>query len=207
MRISIASAVLCSSLRDISRSTSAMLAETPPGSSRTSCGLASSPDREALSLWRLSMETSQVRLTPSPCGLASISPRCIRRRMVRGLTRIALAATSVVTQPEVDVVMLVSAFSECGCPGVAPSSIPHMLPFIPSLGAHSSKTTIKGEVDVALRLPTAPRAPLVLPQLLSGSFIVFPTQKGSGSSIRGDVGLARCIFGYRKLYAKTSSTS
>src|SRR5918995_7327916 len=66
---------------------------------RTSSGTSSSIGRDARRAWRLSTETSHSRLTPSPWGLASSLPWSMYLRMVRGLTRTAFAATSVVTHP------------------------------------------------------------------------------------------------------------
>jgi hypothetical protein len=58
------------------------------------------------------METSQLRLTPSPSALASRLPRSMRQRTVRGETLRDFAVTPVVTHPDGAVgLRLVSATS------------------------------------------------------------------------------------------------
>src|SRR5215217_4352847 len=95
---SAASSARLSSLADISRTTSAILSAGPK--SRSVSGTPSSIVRDARKAWRLSTEINHSRRTPSPWGLASSLPWSMYLRMVRGLTRTAFAATSVVTHPD-----------------------------------------------------------------------------------------------------------
>jgi hypothetical protein len=72
----------------------------PSAPMRLACGEFAAACRACLKAWRLSIDTSQLRLTPSPSGLAKRFPCSMCQRIVREDTPSVLAACWVPTQPE-----------------------------------------------------------------------------------------------------------
>ena len=72
----------------------------PPAPPRLDWGGYVASCRACLKAWRLSIEISQLRLTPSPSGLATRFPCSMCQRTVRGDTPSVLAACWVPTHPE-----------------------------------------------------------------------------------------------------------